>query len=376
VLLEPIFSFALEVPADQIGRAMSDIQRRCGSFEPPDMEGDTAILTGSVPVSSLGDYQREVSAYTGGRGHLSCVLKGYEPCHNTEEVVQASGYDPESDLENPSSSVFCSHGAGFVVPWDQVPAYAHADSGFEVQDGAQDGEEEESAGIRAKRGSEKDSQTGRGRSDYITTEEIEEIFQRTYGKSKSDYEPYRYHGTHGMDANRAGGAPDAPEGGSKEKQEMGKAAPGVRKEAEKREEYLLVDGYNIIFAWEDLRSLAAVNIDSARDKLMDVCCNYQGYHGCTLILVYDAYKVKGNPGSVLKYHNIYVVYTKEAETADQYIEKTVHKIGRKHHVTVATSDGLEQMIIWGDGAVRMSARGFREAVEATEAALRENYCTE
>ncbi len=367
VLLEPVFSFTLEIPTEQLGRAMSDVQRMCGSFEPPGTEGEFSILTGSAPVSTMRDYQREVNAYTRGRGRLVCTLKGYEPCHNGEEVIAEIGYDAEGDLENPSSSVFCAHGAGFVVNWREVPDYAHVESGWSSV-GADAHCETEYAGFRPEiTGGKRDSQTGGGRSDYITQEEIEEIFQRTYGKSSQSYAPYRYYQQN---------TGSSMHGSSNEmemaREQSGKYAARSAK-TEKKEAYFLVDGYNIIFAWEDLRSLAEVNIDSARDRLIDICCNFQGYLGATLILVFDAYKVKGNPGSVQKYHNIYVVYTKEAETADQYIEKTVHEIGRKHHVTVATSDALEQMIIWGEGAIRLSARGFREAVEEAGQRAKEIY---
>ena len=404
ILLEPVFSYTLEVPTEQLGRAMSDIQRMHGSFDSPVTEGERSILTGSVPASEADGYQREVSAYTRGHGRFSCTLKGYEPCHNTDEVMEQIGYDPDSDPENPSSSVFCAHGAGFLVDWQQVPEYAHVESGWAGSAGVeeetlwsgeamyadfsgdagiggaagnacdagirgavkiQDGPGTRSAagtgsasGVRGRRPGNK--QGGSGRSDHITQEEIEEIFQRTYGKSGKDYEPYRYHGRN----------TGSVVYGEREKQQEKEFR---LRSVEKREEYLLVDGYNIIFAWEDLRSLSEVNIDSARDKLMDICSNYQGCLGATLILVFDAYKVKGNPGSVMKYHNIYVVYTKEAETADQYIEKTVHKIAKKANVTVATSDGLEQMIIWGEGALRLSAAGFREAVESAQQRIRENY---
>ena len=393
VLLEPVFSFILEIPTGQLGRAISDIQRMKGRFDASVTEGEFTTVTGSAPAAAMRGYQREVNAYTRGLGRLSCTLKGYEPCHNTEEVMELSGYDPEADLENPSSSVFCAHGAGFVVPWDQVPGYAHMESGWDPEaageeqggraaeygdtaDGdwhsghgqMQDGRR--SPGIRA--GSlpgrqKKGADEAKSVSDHITQEEIEEIFLRTYGKAKRDYEPYRYHQRNTGRA--AGGEDDAR---SPNAQSTSPALP-VKAAVPPKESYLLVDGYNIIFAWEDLHELAEVNIDSARDKLMDICSNYQGYEGCNLILVFDAYKVKGKPGSVQKYHNIHVVYTKEAETADQYIEKTVHGIGRKHHVTVATSDRLEQMIIWGEGAVRLSAGGFREAVERAAVNMREQY---
>ncbi|HBA49172.1 MAG TPA: hypothetical protein DCZ91_15535 [Lachnospiraceae bacterium] len=373
VLLEPVFSFILEVPTGQMGRAISDIQRMKGRFDAPVTAGDFTTITGSAPAATMRGYQREVNAYTRGLGQLSCTLKGYEPCHNTEEVLELAGYDPESDLENPSSSVFCAHGAGFVVPWDQVPTYAHMESGWnpETADGAAynrrtgGGDETGYGDTRiAGRAGYQTAET-KSASDYITQEEIEEIFLRTYGKSKRDYEPYRYH-----QRNTGKMQEDTAES---ENIQNASSAPPAKAAVPPKENYLLVDGYNIIFAWEDLRVLAEVNIDSARDKLMDICSNYQGYEGCTLILVFDAYKVKGNPGSVQKYHNIHVVYTREAETADQYIEKTVHGIGRKHHVTVATSDRLEQMIIWGEGAVRLSAGGFREAVERASVHMREQY---
>ncbi len=370
ILLEPVFSFTLEVPLDQVGRAMSDIQRMNGSFAPPVMEGETAVLTGSAPAATMRNYQREVAAYTKGRGRLGLTLKGYEPCHNAEEVIGEIGYDPEADTENPSASVFCAHGAGFLVGWQEVPAYAHVESGWKAG-GADGGETWAEMGI----GSGNEAGSG-AVSDYITQEEIEEIFQRTYGKSIQSYEPYRFHRQNKekvQDEEKIQGEKDEEKVQAGKSGEAAGGAGAKSGRAERLQEVLLVDGYNIIFAWEELRSLAEINIQSARDKLMDICCNYQGYCGVVLILVYDAYKVKGNPGSVQKYHNIYVVYTKEAETADQYIEKTVHEIGRKRRVTVATSDALEQMIILGDGAVRMSARGFQEAVEDAGRRMREDH---
>lgn len=383
VLLEPVFAFVMELPTEHLGRAMSDVKRLYGEFEPPVTTGEMSTLTGSAPVSSFRDYQRELNAYTRGRGRLSCTLKGYEPCHNAQEVIELAGYDPESDPENTASSVFCAHGAGLVVSWDKVPEYAHVESGWspesrEAAAGADDPENFGNPGSRRGASSHGESQTGSGSADHITLEEIEEIFQRTYGKSGQDFAPYRVHqqnnggtmtGTvrDGKPVNGAEG--DGPPG--RDIAGSGRRTPETVQTP--KEEYFLVDGYNIIFAWEELRSLAEVNIDSARDRLMDICCNFQGCNGVTLILVFDAYKVKGNPGTVQKYHNIHVVYTKEAETADQYIERTVHKIGKKHHVTVATSDALEQMIIWGEGAVRLSAGGFLEEVEAANRRLREEY---
>lgn len=376
VLLEPVFAFVLEVPAEMVGRAMTDIQRMSGSFEGPVMQEDMAVLTGSAPVSGMQNYQREVNAYTGGRGQLTCTLKGYEPCHNTEEVLANHPYVPEEDVANPTGSVFCAHGAGFVVDWDQVEAYAHmvskiTDKGYVT--GKRYMEEDEAgnlvgggaAGQGASGNAGEEDDYGSGRSAaieerYISQEEIDEIFRQTYGAKPAEKNRYRrYHRSSApreVHASGAGGKSGYGRGmaGSEDYRYLGGRGS---------KEYLLVDGYNIIFAWEELRSLAERNMDSARDKLMDILCNYQGYTGCILILVFDAYKVKNNPGSALQYHNIHVVYTKEAETADQYIEKTVHELAKKEQVTVATSDALEQMIIWGDGARRMSAIGLKEACE-------------
>ncbi len=366
ILLEPFFSFTLEIPTENLGRAMSDVQRMYGTFDSPVTEGENSVLTGSAPVSTMRDYQREVNAYTRGHGRLSCVLKGYEPCHNAEEVIEQLHYDPEADLANPTGSVFCAHGAGFVVNWDEVEEYAHVESGWKPKTDAESICEEHVISAPGLHGAESRPGQSSG-TGYITQEEIEEIFRNTYGKKLEDNNRYRrYH--RGSKSNiGAGGGRNVSYGG-----DVG-GKPYTPNFKEKKEEYLLVDGYNIIFAWEDLRELSRVNIDSARDKLMDILCNYQGYIGCTVILVFDAYKVKGGPGTVMKYHNIHVVYTREAETADQYIEKTVHEIGRKYQVTVATSDALEQMIIWGSGAMRMSAQGLRDAVEAADKTLREEF---
>ena len=337
ILLEPVYEYSLEVPQDAVGRAMADIQRMSGTFSTPDIQGEYAFLTGTAPVSEMRDYQREVTAYTRGRGHLSFVLKGYEPCHNSQEIIEAAAYDPEGDLENPTGSVFCSHGAGFNVPWDQVEEYAHIDTGF----GKEEEPEMEIQSVPVPSFEE----------IRLTQQELEEIFVRTYGPIKRP----RY---------------------NQEEDFAVKKTPEKTRRYKKQEpekEYLLVDGYNIIFAWEDLQELAKVNIEGARNKLMDMLCNYQGYKKCTLILVFDAYKVEGNQGEVQKYHNIYVVYTKEAETADQYIEKTVHEIGRKYHVTVATSDALEQVIIMGQGAARLSARNLREEIQMMNREIRNHY---
>lgn len=341
VLLEPVYEYRLEVPSDMVGRAMTDIQKMYGTFQGPEIEGEMSVLTGVAPVVNMGGYQSEVTAYTRGRGRLFCTLKGYQPCHNAEEVIEAAGYEPDADMENPTGSVFCAHGAGFVVNWDEVDTYAHIQTELGL-------EETDQETIMKTQPAQPYKSFDEIRLDQ---EELEEIFTRTYGPIRRERNAFQK-------TSRTVTAPTSPR----------KSKP---KEPEK--EYLLVDGYNIIFAWEDLNELAKVNIEGARNKLMDILCNYQGYKKCTLILVFDAYKVEGGQGSVQKYHNIHVVYTKEAETADQYIEKTVHEIGKKYHVTVATSDALEQVIILGQGADRLSARNLREEIQRMKEEIREDY---
>lgn len=345
VLLEPYYEFRMEIPAEFVGRALTDIQRMAGEFQTPDTEGDFAVITGSAPVSEMRDYQLEVTSYTKGRGRLFCTLKGYAPCHNAEEVIEQIGYDSEGDLDNPTGSVFCAHGAGFHVSWDQVPDHMHLEYVWTPE------AEKEKSAIEAKKG-QGSVQSGRVSSSFSRSveedKELEEIFLRTYGKIERK-RPI---------AERRVESPE-------ERQKR------IRKD--QMEEYLLVDGYNVIFAWEDLKELAKVNIEGARNKLMDVLCNYQGFKKCNLILVFDAYKVQGQELGVQKYHNIYVVYTKEAETADQYIEKVVHEIGRKYHVTVATSDNVEQVVTLGQGGKLLSAREFRTEVEEVQRQIREEY---
>ena len=347
ILLEPWYSFVLEVPSDQVGRAMSDIGQMNGSFEGPEAEDKQGMvrLTGTAPASEMRDYQREVWAYTKGRGRITFTLKGYEPCHNAEEVIEQIGYDSERDIDNPTGSVFCAHGAGFLVKWDEVPEYMHIKEDFLSEESDETSEEEQTITGNARFGNSSYS------SGYGDDPELLAIMEREFGskqKERDRYSGYR-------------------------KQTVSAPMPRktVIKDTEPKKEYLLVDGYNVIFAWEELNELAKASIDAARNKLMDILSNYQGFTGCTLILVFDAYKVKGSQGEVQKYHNIYVVYTKEAETADQYIEKTTHEIGRKYKVTVATSDALEQVIVMGQGAYRISARDFYEEVERTEKQIRE-----
>lgn len=377
ILLEPVYRFRLEVPSENVGRAMSDIQKMNGEFSQPEIEGDMSIITGTAPVVLMQDYQREVISYTRGRGKIFCSLNGYEPCHNAEEVIAKRNYDSELDIDNPTGSVFCAHGAGFVVPWDEVPNYMHLASVIKEEK-----EREEELAVLSYEEPKKARVSG-----YEMDKELEEIFNRAYAGTRKNSEKQnrnmwrRQKNTDSIMENY-----DSKESISKNsraaKNSVKRAAENKsleyysgtkkinRKNIEKKEEYLLVDGYNIIFAWEDLSELARFDLAAARGKLMDILSNYQGWKQVKLILVFDAYKVEGNIGSVSKYHNIYVVYTKEAETADQYIEKTVHEISKKYHVTVATSDALEQMIIMGAGATRLSARNLREEIEVANIEIR------
>ena len=360
VLLEPVYAFRLEIPSESTGRALNDIRRMYGSFEPPEMEGDMTVITGTAPVVTMRDYQKEVTAYSRGRGRVFCTLKGYEPCHNAEEVIASIGYDSEADVENPTGSVFCAHGAGFVVPWNEVEDHMHLE--YTLENPEEESDSAESAADRS--GGASSVQKAKRASDRVPmadslqeAKELEEIFTRTYGKVERKRAGFERRTRPATSSSGIGDPKYAKSNRPKEPQE----------------EYLLVDGYNIIFAWDDLNELAKYNIESARGKLMDILSNYQGYKKMTLILVFDAYKVKGNQGEVGMYHNIHVVYTKEAETADQYIEKTVHRIGHNGNVTVASSDGLEQIIIMGAGAHRLSARDLRTEIEHTNGQIRENY---
>ncbi len=358
VLLEPYYSFRMEMPAECVGRAMTDIQRMYGTFDPPRTEEPRAVLCGSVPVSAMGGYQTEFASYTGGRGRMFCTLKGYDICHNQEEVVAALGYDPEADVENPADSVFCAHGAGYVVPWDQVEEYMHIENAYD-------------RGEKVEETYQPVVQRYTGSRIELTREELDAIYVPTP-------DPVKKKQSRGAVTVRASSGEKNPEGYRADRQSPQEAEDRRIRERWARQgkkktdgqEYLLVDGYNIIFAWEELKELADADVAGARGRLMDILCNYQGYRKCTLILVFDAYKVEGNPGEVMKYHNIYVVYTREAETADQYIEKTVRKMARHHEVTVATSDALEQVIILGHGAHRLSAGGLKEEVELALKELR------
>ena len=343
-LLEPWYNVRLELPAANLGRAMNDLQRMGGQTEPPAQQGDLAVLAGRAPVSELRGYAREVAAYTRGEGRLICTPAGYAPCHNAEAVIAAAGYDPDADTENPADSVFCSHGAGTVIRWDEAPARAHVASGLgRSAPGADDTAAGETRRRRA------DAYRGTLEQD----KELLAIFERTYGpvrrrnpNQSADLAARRALGSAPKTARQAAAQPAGPE-------------------------YLLVDGYNVIFAWDSLRRLAENDLDIARRRLQDTLCNYAGYRRCTVILVFDAYKVNGGVGSVERYHNIHVVYTREAETADMYIEKATHELGRKHRVRVVSSDGAEQIIILGSGGLRVSARAFEKEVAAVEAEIRE-----
>lgn len=346
ILLEPYYDFRMELPMENVGRAMTDIKRMNGTFDGPEADQETAVLTGRAPVSEMRGYQKEFSAYTGGFGRMFCVFGGYDICHNSDEVIADIGYNPDSDVENTADSVFCSHGAGIIIPWYQVEDYMHMESSLENH------AEDEIPEIPSLH------RPGSHRIE-LTQEELDAIYVRTPDPVKK------------ISSTSVTVSADNPSGvGSRKGKEYRKK--------EKKEEYLLVDGYNIIFAWDELRELSQMDLSAARGKLADILCNYQGYRKCTLILVFDAYKVEGNPGEVVKYHNIYIVYTKEAETADQYIEKTVRKISKSFDVMVATSDALEQVIILGQGARRISAAGLKEEVQLALHELRGEHlsCSE
>lgn len=352
-LLEPWYDFTLELPADALGRAMADVQRMCGSFNAPETlpeSENTVRLTGRLPVATARGYAREVAAYTHGLGRWAVLPAGYDACHNTDEVLAAAGYDPDADTDNPADSVFCSHGAGYLVKWDEVPARAHVSSGLERRLGAAPAagqtQEEDEANARRRRAS---AYCGTLEQD----KELLAIFERTYGKIK-----------------HRGGVDDAKKA-ARAALHTAPAASVPAAPVPAGPDYLLVDGYNVIFAWDALRRLADGSLDAARRRLMDILCNYAGYKRCVPILVFDAYKVRGGAREVEKYHNLYVVYTREAETADMYIERATHELAREHRTRVVSSDGAEQIIVMGHGALRVSARAFEEEVNAVEKEIRE-----
>lgn len=333
ILLEPWYDFRLEVPTESIGRAMTDIQQMGGSFSQPENQGDMSVIKGSAPVAKMRDYQ--VTEYTRGRGRLSCVVKGYEPCHNADEVIESIGYDSDSDTENTADSVFCSHGAGYTVKWDKVTEHMHLESAWQPET-----EEDEEPKIIAR-------QVKEYLDSIAEDKELVRIFENTYGKI--DRKPHTALETKKSAPKKYPKAKPLPQG----------------------PEYLLVDGYNIIFAWDELKTIADRDLEAARGRLIDILCNYRGFRNCELILVFDAYKVKGNVREVENIHNISVVYTKEAETADMYIEKVTRELGKKHRVRVATSDSLEQIIILGSGAYRMSASELYADIKRVEKEIKE-----
>lgn len=335
VLLEPYYDYELEVPTENVGRAISDLQRMCASFDTPETIGESSVIRGSAPVAEMNSYQADIIAYTHGKGKLSLSLGGYKECHNADEVISSIGYSADNDTENSADSVFCSHGAGYLVKWNEVYDHMHLPLSLDEDE---DDEAPEARKNKAQRFIEK----------AVSDEELMEIFERTYGKINRD-----------------------PHKAFKKTKAVSIDDKKVRLPKYEGPDYLLVDGYNIIFAWEDLKKIAGDNLDAARGELINRMCNYQGYAGCELILVFDAYRVKGKHREVEKYCNINIVYTKESETADSYIERVSHELSKKHKVRVATSDGLEQMIILGNGAMRISATEFRKRYEAAERSIKE-----
>ena len=345
VLLEPWYDFTLRVPQESVGRALADMPRLCAEFSAPETDGVEAVITGRAPVASLRGYAREVAAYTRGRGQLACLPGGYAPCHNTEEAVAASGYDADADTANTADSVFCSHGTGVLVKWDEAPSRMHIPAVLGRAGRISRSAQEPPAPARSARAADY-------RSALAVDKELMAIFERTYGPIRRDaHEAMR-------PVKKAHGTPENP------RRRPSAAGPDGP-------EHLLVDGYNVIFAWEELNALAQDNLDAARQRLMDTLCNYAAYVRCVPILVFDAYKVRGGEREVERYHNLYVVYTKEAETADMYIEKATHEIARRFRTRVVTSDTTEQLIILGNGAMRVSSQAFEKEVRAVEAEIRE-----
>ena len=411
VLLEPVYAFKIEVPQEYAGRVLADIVKMSGSMDGQEIAGETTVITGHAPVYTMREYYSELTAFSRGTGRLQVDIDGYQPCHNTEEVLAERHYDPELDRFNPSSSVFCAHGAGYLVDWYDVYENMHVkeDPGFEISGQLGYTEDGDVTDIPVNR-------PGKSVSDMsITDEELSEIFARTFGGDYKDKDvalngrfrrttsEYKVNGTSGRGSvGTAGGGASAGTAGdssnsgyrgngqynksqSRDRQpgneplvgsrpaDRGIATPGAFKRRKTGEDYVIVDGYNVIFAWDTLRELSEHNIDSARGKLMDILSNYQGYMNCHLIVVFDGYKVKDNKGERFPYDDIEVVYTKEGETADAHIEKLTHELARKHKVTVVTSDGLEQIVTMGQGAIRMSSRDFKAEVERVNEHLRENY---
>lgn len=380
VLLEPVYAFKIEVPQEYAGRVLADIVKMSGTMDGQEISGETTVITGHAPVYTMREYYSELTAFSRGTGRLQVDIDGYQPCHNTEEVLAERHYDPELDRFNPSSSVFCAHGAGYLVDWYDVYENMHVkeDPGFEISGQLGYTEDGYAMDIPVNRPGKSVSEMS------ITDEELSEIFARTFGGDYKDKDvalngrfrrttsEYKVNGQYNKSQSRDRQPGNGPLVGSGPA-DRGIATPGAFKRRKSGEDYVIVDGYNVIFAWDTLRELSEHNIDSARGKLMDILSNYQGYMNCHLIVVFDGYKVKDNKGERFPYDDIEVVYTKEGETADAHIEKLTHEIARKHKVTVVTSDGLEQIVTMGQGAIRMSSRDFKAEVERVNEHLRENY---
>lgn len=380
VLLEPVYAFKIEVPQEYAGRVLADIVKMSGTMDGQEISGETTVITGHAPVYTMREYYSELTAFSRGTGRLQVDIDGYQPCHNTEEVLAERHYDPELDRFNPSSSVFCAHGAGYLVDWYDVYENMHVkeDPGFEISGQLGYTEDGYAMDIPVNRPGKSVSEMS------ITDEELSEIFARTFGGDYKDKDvalngrfrrttsEYKVNGQYNKSQSRDRQPGNGPLVGSRPA-DRGIATPGAFKRRKSGEDYVIVDGYNVIFAWDTLRELSEHNIDSARGKLMDILLNYQGYMNCHLIVVFDGYKVKDNKGERFPYDDIEVVYTKEGETADAHIEKLTHEIARKHKVTVVTSDGLEQIVTMGQGAIRMSSRDFKAEVERVNEHLRENY---
>ncbi|MFR2166396.1 MAG: NYN domain-containing protein [Coprococcus sp.] len=380
ILLEPVYAFKIEVPQEYAGRVLADIVKMSGTMDGQEISGETTVITGHAPVYTMREYYSELTAFSRGTGRLQVDIDGYQPCHNTEEVLAERHYDPELDRFNPSSSVFCAHGAGYLVDWYDVYENMHVkeDPGFEISGQLGYTEDGYAMDIPVNRPGKSVSEMS------ITDEELSEIFARTFGGDYKDKDvalngrfrrttsEYKVNGQYNKSQSRDRQPGNGPLVGSRPA-DRGIATPGAFKRRKNGEDYVIVDGYNVIFAWDTLRELSEHNIDSARGKLMDILSNYQGYMNCKLIVVFDGYKVKDNKGERFPYDDIEVVYTKEGETADAHIEKLTHELARKHKVTVVTSDGLEQIVTMGQGAIRMSSRDFKAEVERVNEHLRENY---